>query len=385
VNAGKGVGGIQITTPGGKEVTKVGGVGGASGPGGNSAVKGGSITNASGPGGSGTAISRGGAVSGPGGAAAGKSGIVSGPGGAAAGRAGIASGPGGTVAGAGGIASGAGGTVAGRAGIASGPGGVAGYRGGIAVGPGGAAAGRNVYASGARGTYYRSAGAIAGQGAYVRAGYAGYGNYFTRGWYAGYPGAWYPGKWAGAAAWAVAGWASLYAYGGSGGYYPEEPAYYDYGSEVVYQDEYVYVDGEQVATAEQYAEQATTIAETGHQAQADKEAEWLSLGVFAMVQGEETTSNNMFQLAVNKEGVIRGNYYNALTDEVSPVSGYVDQKTQRAAWMVGEKKTPIYEAGLANLTKDETTMMVHYGKDKSQQFTLFRIPQPEAAPMEGKQ
>jgi hypothetical protein len=35
-----------------------------------------------------------------------------------------------------------------------------------------------------------------------------------------------------------------------------------------------------------------------------------------------------------------------------------------------------------NLTKDDTTMMVHFSKDKSQQFTLFRIPEPEQAPMD---
>jgi len=29
-----------------------------------------------------------------------------------------------------------------------------------------------------------------------------------------------------------------------------------------------------------------------------------------------------------------------------------------------------------NLTNDETTMMVHYAKDRSQQFTLFRIEKP---------
>src|SRR5262249_57460740 len=102
---------------------------------------------------------------------------------------------------------------------------------------------------GARGPYYRSAGAIAGQGAYVRAGFAGYGGYFTRGWYAGSPGAWYPGRWAGAAAWAAAAWSSLYAYGGGdSGYYPSQPGYYDYGSEGGDQGEKVYVHCEQIAT-----------------------------------------------------------------------------------------------------------------------------------------
>jgi hypothetical protein len=36
----------------------------------------------------------------------------------------------------------------------------------------------------------------------------------------------------------------------------------------------------------------------------------------------------------------------------------------------------VYEVGIANLTKEETTMMVHFAKDKSQQFTLIRLEQP---------
>jgi hypothetical protein len=37
-----------------------------------------------------------------------------------------------------------------------------------------------------------------------------------------------------------------------------------------------------------------------------------------------------------------------------------------------------FEAGLANLTKSETTMLVHFGKDRTQQWSLVRIEQPEA-------
>ena len=33
-----------------------------------------------------------------------------------------------------------------------------------------------------------------------------------------------------------------------------------------------------------------------------------------MIQGEQANGNDLFQLAVNKSGVIRGNYYNALSD-----------------------------------------------------------------------
>jgi len=55
----------------------------------------------------------------------------------------------------------------------------------------------------------------------------------------------------------------------------------------------------------------------------------------------------------------------------------VDKKTQRAAWTVGDRKEPVYEAGIANLTKSETTMLVHFSKDRTQQWTLIRMDQPE--------
>ncbi|HEX4588403.1 MAG TPA: hypothetical protein VH120_00625, partial [Gemmataceae bacterium] len=196
---------------------------------------------------------------------------------------------------------------------------------------------------------------------------------FHDNWWPQYPGAWRAAAWTTAAAvWGTTAWSDCSSYCG----YPAEPVYYDYGSNVVYEGETVYVSGTPVGTQEQYAEQAIVIADPGKQAAASKEEEWLSLGVFAMVQGERTDSNDLFQLAVNKAGTIRGNFYNVLSDTTVPVYGAVDKATQRAAWTVGDKKEPIYEAGFANLTKPETTMMVHFGKGRSQQWSLIRIEQP---------
>jgi len=45
--------------------------------------------------------------------------------------------------------------------------------------------------------------------------------------------------------------------------YDQQPYTYDYGSDVVYQDNTVYVGGKDAGTAEQYAQQATTIAVQG--------------------------------------------------------------------------------------------------------------------------
>ena len=313
VTRGRGVGGVKVTGPGGQEFGKVGRVGGVKGPGGNAVGGSRGISATTGPRGSGVGVSRGG--------------------------------------------------------FASGPNAMAAFRGGVAVGPHGVVAGRTGLASNGHGTYFRSAAAVSGQGVAVRRGAIGYHNCFTSTWCAKYPGAWYAARWATAAAWTAASWSTMTSYGYS------EPVSYDYGSTVVYQDNSVYVNGDVVGTSEEYSEQATTLAETGKEAEAPKEDEWTPLGVFAMVQGEEESSNNIFQLAINKDSVIRGNYYNAVTDTTEEVYGSVDKKTQRAAWMVGDAEKPVYEAGLVNLTKDETSMMVHYANDRSVQATLFRIKQ----------
>jgi hypothetical protein len=346
VNYGKGVGGVQVTTPGGNTVNKVGTAGGAAGPGGNAVGSKSGVTTGTGPNGSFGSAYKGGVAVGPQGAAA------------AGGKVGTATGPGGTVSG------------ASRGAAATGPYGSAAVRGGVAVGPGGAVAGRGGVAGG-NGTYYASRAALATTGTTVRSNFR---NFAQQ----------YPGlalRWAGPT-WRPVTWAALASYGT----YPAEPAYYDYGETVVYSGDTVVINGDTEVPAEQYAQQATDLAVAGKEAKVEPKAdEFQSLGVFAMVGEGETKSTNIFQLAVNKDGVIRGEYYNALTDKTEPVYGSVDKKTQRAAWTVADNKTPVYEAGIANLTQDETTMLAHYGKDRRIQYALVRIPQPEGdQPPDGK-
>ena len=203
--------------------------------------------------------------------------------------------------------------------------------------------------------------ALVNQGNLVRNNFGHY-DCFHDNWWRQYPGAWRAAAWTTAAAvWGAAAWGNCSTFCG----YPAEPVYYDYGSNVVYEGDTVYVNGDSVGTQEQYAQQAITLADTGKQAEASKEEEWLPLGVFAMVQGERTDSNDLFQLAVNKAGTIRGNFYNVLTDTTLPVYGSVDKKTQRAAWTVGDTQGADLRSGFANLTKAETTMLVHFGKDRT--------------------
>lgn len=179
--------------------------------------------------------------------------------------------------------------------------------------------------------------------------------------------------------WSACSWDTVSGYCGYA-----EPVYWDYGESIVYSGDTVTV-GETEVPADHYAQQAADLAAAGKEAKVEPKAEDLQpLGVFAMVGEGETKSTNIFQLAVSKDGVIRGNYYNALTDTTETVYGSVQKDMQRAAWTVADRKTPVYEVGIANLTKDETTMMVHFGKDNSQQFMLVRIEKPPEGELEKK-
>jgi hypothetical protein len=206
----------------------------------------------------------------------------------------------------------------------------------------------------------------------VRSNFA-YNNSFSPGWFGYHPNAWRVAGWTAATCWAGANWGAL----ASACSYPSTPVAYDYGSNIVYEGDQVYYNGEPVASADEYAQQATQLAAQGQEARPPEDTQWIPLGVFSMVQSADQDATNIFQLAINKDGVIRGNYYNGLADETLPVYGAVDQKTQRAAWRVGERKDTVYETGVANLTEPETTMLVHFGKDKTQQWMLVRMEQPK--------
>jgi hypothetical protein len=213
-------------------------------------------------------------------------------------------------------------------------------------------------------------------------GYArGAGDWYGAGWAAGYPGAWYPdGGWGTGAAWlgltsaaALGSWLGP-AFGGAD-FASSPPVYYNYGTNVTYQDGGVYDGGQLVGTPEEYYQQAGQIAQRGA-ANPPQATQWKSIGVFGMVQGNESDATQIFQLAVDQNGIIRGNYTNTLTNTVLPVKGAANAKTKRAAWTVGSNKETVYEAGVYNLTQKEAPVLIHFGSDTTQQWLLVRLPPP---------
>jgi hypothetical protein len=149
---------------------------------------------------------------------------------------------------------------------------------------------------------------------------------------------------------------------------------YGYGDEITYDNGNVNLYGVPIATQAEYTQSAAELASQG-ETDPPKNASWLPLGVFAAVRGEDQKSQMLFQLAVDKAGVIRGNYFNTGDKNVQHVQGAVDKQTQRVAWIVADRKNIIFDTALYNLTKNECTVLVHFDKGKTEQWTLVRLEQ----------
>jgi uncharacterized protein (TIGR03000 family) len=238
-----------------------------------------------------------------------------------------------------------------------------------------AAAGGRGYVAAGHSTRGYSGGVLAARGTAVRGEFHHHGA-FNSAWWRAHRGAWQPFGWNAALAWGWADWAALTSWFGVSA----PPVYYDYGNTIVYTGDQVYVDGQPGPTAAVYYQEAADLAQSAPPAapKENKDEAWKPLGIFALVQGDQSDPSAVFQLAVNKTGIIRGNYYNVFTDTTLPVRGAVDKKTQRASWIVGDQKTTVYDTGIYNLTKEESPLLIHFGKERTQEWLLVRVEEKDA-------
>ncbi len=213
-----------------------------------------------------------------------------------------------------------------------------------------------------------------------RRGFGAWNGYPFGSWW-GFPGRWFAPGWSAATAWTCAGVSALGGFLG-GLFDHDEPVEYNYGDNIVYQGDTVYANGAPAGSAEEYYQQAKSIAAVGSAEQQGSsggaaEGEWQPLGVFALVQGDQTDSTTMFQLAINRNGVVAGNYFSELSNESTEVNGSLDNKTQRVSFTIGQTGNTVFDTSIGNLMKDESPILVHYGPDRTQQMTLVRLQKPE--------
>src|SRR5262249_16647150 len=112
-------------------------------------------------------------------------------------------------------------------------------------------------------------------------------------------------------------------------------------------------------------------------------------GVFSLVTPNQSDSTMLFQLAINRDGVVAGNYFNQITNEAAEISGCLDKRTQRVSFTVGNNNSTVFDTGIGNLMKDNSPILVHYGADRTQQMEFIRMQKPDnltaSAPSYGRQ
>ena len=150
---------------------------------------------------------------------------------------------------------------------------------------------------------------------------------YGQGWHAANPGALAPAGWTAGRAWAAATWPTV---GTSLGWGSVQPIAYNYGTNITYQDNQVYSGDQPVATAGEYYQQAATLAQSAP-APAAQAGDWLPLGVFALVQKEQSDPHYIMQLAVNKSGTLAGNYSDLISGTNRPDSRGRGQERRSAS------------------------------------------------------
>ena len=101
---------------------------------------------------------------------------------------------------------------------------------------------------------------------------------------------------------------------------------YDYGDNITYQDGEVYYGSQPMGTQQQYYQGAANLAGSSPGANSGQQPQWLPLGVFGLIGQGQQTPEMVFQLALDKAGAIRGNYYDQVADTTAPVTGAVERK-----------------------------------------------------------
>ena len=266
----------------------------------------------------------------------------------------------------------------------------------------------------------------------IQTGFRGYGTYWTPDWYGRYGSYNYwqppvviaPAVWWRAPGWGVT-WSWFYGYAPY--YYrpayhthyvyvaPPPPVYYNYGDNIVYRGDMVYINGVPYVSADRYYEQGLELARQGEKTtviqiqqpqtvettvttsadkpldvpmptlpidpekqSSDPSEQWMPLGTFALLQDEESgESDRIIQLAMNRGGILRGNLYDQKADKLLPIQGAVDQETQRVAFLVAGEDEKVYECGLWNLTQESLPLLVQEGRGRSETIKAVRLQENE--------
>lgn len=123
----------------------------------------------------------------------------------------------------------------------------------------------------------------------------------------------------------------------------------------------------------------TTLADSAPTA--SSEGPTLSLGVFAAIPPTLKPATTLFQLVLDKNGLLTGASVDLNTGEATPLRGNIDLATQQAAWEIGDD---VIGVGLANLTEDVARALAFRADGWTQPWILIRVQENQLASQPAK-
>jgi hypothetical protein len=124
--------------------------------------------------------------------------------------------------------------------------------------------------------------------------------------------------------------------------------------------------------------QSVLVLPAGHQnAVGPADADWLPLGVFAVVPpGTQDTAqaHNYQQLAVDRQGTMKGNFFDAISGTVQPITGTVDRTSLVASWAVGANGSRFTAPMRAFAGQSRTVSMSSGGQSRNLELMPVQRP-----------
>jgi len=188
---------------------------------------------------------------------------------------------------------------------------------------------------------------------------------FTAQWYAQHPQAWqythpHADAFVAASTMAVATWltvpAATVASGGGGAYYE---------GDVTVNDNSQPTDQTAATTEPELSETSTTDLKD--------DGEWLGIGVYQLKSPGEVQANRVIQLAVNREGTVRGSHYDRMSDDVQDLQGTVSRTGFQVTWTIGKAGKAVFESSLDELDKPQGNLTVRYPNGATETWTTVKV------------
>jgi hypothetical protein len=124
--------------------------------------------------------------------------------------------------------------------------------------------------------------------------------------------------------------------------------------------------------------QSVLVLPAGHQnAVGPADADWLPLGVFAVVPPgtqESDQPHNYQQLAVDRQGAIKGNFFDTISGTIQPITGTVDRTALVASWAVGANGSRFTAPMRAFAGQPRTVSMSSGGQPRDLQLMPVQRP-----------